>query len=101
MTIHWLFVLSLLPLEKRWDNFQTKHAWAEVPEGWVIHDTEAPKDHIVKMRIGLKQDRFGDLVEELYEVSDPRHERCVQTTLLPQCSVSFFSRFPLSQLILR
>lgn len=83
MAIHWLHVLPLLPLalalatplEKRWDVFQTKHAWPDVPKGWVVHDSDAPKDHVLKMRIGLKQNRFDDLVEELYQVSDPGHGR--------------------------
>ena len=83
MVTNWLRLLTFLPLalalstppEKRWDNFQTKHAWAEVPKGWVVHDEDAPKDHMLKMRIGLKQDRFDDLVDELYQVSNPNHER--------------------------
>ena len=83
MVTNWLRLLTFLPLalalstppEKRWDNFQTKHAWAEVPKGWVVHDEDAPKDHMLKMRIRLKQDRFDDLVDELYQVSSPNHER--------------------------
>ena len=66
------------PLERRWTNVQTKHAWEDVPNGWVVHEVDAPKDHMLKMKIGLKQDRFDELVEELLEVSDPSHERYVQ-----------------------
>lgn len=93
MATNWLRILAFLPLalalstplEKRWNNFQTKHAWEDVPRGWVVHDADAPKDHILKMRIGLKQNRFGDLVEELYQVSDPSHERYVhEISSLPQ-----------------
>ncbi|KAL5536826.1 hypothetical protein ACEPAF_649 [Sanghuangporus sanghuang] len=63
------------PLDKRWDDFQVKHAWVAVPNGWVVHSADAPPDHVLDMRIGLKQDKFEQLVDELYQVSDPRHER--------------------------
>ena len=59
---------------KRWDDFGVKHAWAEVPRGWELHGP-APPDYTFDMRIGLKQDKFDDLVTALYEVSDPAHER--------------------------
>ncbi|KAH8104065.1 peptidase S8/S53 domain-containing protein [Cristinia sonorae] len=61
-------------LSKRWDDFDVKHAWADVPKGWELH-SPAPADHTFNMRIGLKQDRFDDLVAALYEVSDPYHSR--------------------------
>ena len=35
----------------------------------------APKEHVVEMRIGLKQHKFEELERQLYEVSDPAHER--------------------------
>jgi len=35
----------------------------------------APKDHIINLRIALKQSRFDELERHLYEVSDPFHER--------------------------
>ncbi|KAI0675673.1 peptidase S8/S53 domain-containing protein [Trametes maxima] len=59
---------------KRWDDFEVKHAWNEVPRGWELHGP-APDDYTFDMRIGLKQDRFDELVTALYEVSDPAHER--------------------------
>lgn len=85
MANNWLQLLIFVPLacalstplEMRWDNFQTKHAWQEVPKGWVVHDVDAPKDHLLKMRIGLKQSGFDSLVNELYQVSDPGHTRYV------------------------
>nr|VWP02127.1 Eukaryotic translation initiation factor 3 subunit G (eIF3g) (Eukaryotic translation initiation factor 3 RNA-binding subunit) (eIF-3 RNA-binding subunit) (Translation initiation factor eIF3 p33 subunit homolog) (eIF3 p33 homolog) [Ganoderma boninense] len=55
---------------KRWDDFGVKHAWAEVPRGWELH-APAPPGYTFDMRIGLKQDKFDDLVTALYEVSDP------------------------------
>ncbi|KAI0358004.1 subtilisin-like protein [Trametes cingulata] len=61
-------------ISKRWDDFELKHAWAEVPRGWELHGP-APADYTFDMRIGLKQDKFDDLVAALYEVSDPSHEK--------------------------
>lgn len=65
-------------LLKRWDDFGVKHAWAEIPRGWELHGP-APADYTFDMRIGLKQDKFDELVTSLYEVSDPAHERCVRS----------------------
>ncbi len=67
-------LVTASPLAKRWGDLQVKHAWEEVPRGWVLHG-EAPADNKLKLRVGLKQDRFDELVEHLYEVSDPSHER--------------------------
>ncbi|KAJ3555486.1 hypothetical protein NM688_g2552 [Phlebia brevispora] len=61
-------------VSKRWKDFEVKHAWHDVPAGWQFHDI-APEDHILNLRIALKQDRFDDLVTALYEVSDPAHEK--------------------------
>ncbi|KAI0339424.1 subtilisin-like protein [Trametopsis cervina] len=61
-------------LSKRWDDFETKHAWTEAPKGWNCQGP-APAGHLLDMRIALKQDKFDDLVTALYEVSDPVHEK--------------------------
>ena len=61
-------------VSRRWDDFETKHAWQNVPDGWKFHSS-APLDHTMDMRIALKQDKFEDLVAVLYEVSDPYHEK--------------------------
>lgn len=74
-----LFLFQLVaagPLAKRWDEFETKHAWAELPRGWELHG-DVPADHKLEMRIGLKQDKFDELIRQLYEVSDPDHGRYV------------------------
>jgi hypothetical protein len=79
------WVLALIPLaatkpllSKRWDNFEVKHAWSEVPKGWKCHGP-APSDHVLGMRIALKQDKLEDLITALYEVSDPVHKRRVNS----------------------
>ncbi|CDO69652.1 hypothetical protein BN946_scf184851.g40 [Trametes cinnabarina] len=61
-------------ISRRWDDFEVKHAWLEVPRGWELHGP-APADYTFDMRIGLKQDKFDDLVSALYEVSDPSHAK--------------------------
>ncbi|PSR82588.1 hypothetical protein PHLCEN_2v6021 [Hermanssonia centrifuga] len=66
---------SSTPLQTRkWDDFEVKHAWTDAPHGWKCHGP-APEDHVLDMRIALKQDRFDDLVAALYEVSDPSHQK--------------------------
>ena len=62
------------PLSKRWTEFELKHGWEAVPKGWELHGA-APADHLLDMTISLKQDKFKELVEHLYEVSDPAHAR--------------------------
>ena len=68
------FVLAKPLISRRWDEFEVKHAWQDVPTGWKLH-TSAPLDHVIDMRISLKQDKFDDLVATLYEVSDPYHAK--------------------------
>ena len=61
-------------ISKRWDDFEVKHAWAEIPAGWNFY-APAPADHIIDMRIALTQDKFDELVKQLFEVSDPYHAK--------------------------
>ena len=44
------------------------------PKGWVKHSRPHP-DHSINLRIGLPQPNFHVLEKNLYEVSDPDHER--------------------------
>lgn len=73
----WLIVLttsSATPLARRWDDITVKHAWSSPPKGWDLHSV-APSGHRLNMRIGLKQDGFEDLVDHLFQISDPAHQR--------------------------
>ncbi|KAJ7230500.1 peptidase S8/S53 domain-containing protein [Mycena pura] len=79
----WLSVLALglaqftaaKPLtSNRWNDVAVKHAWVETPRGWEFHSVP-PADHLLEMRIGLKQNKLDELITSLYEVSDPAHER--------------------------
>ena len=67
-------VVSASLSSKRWEALDVKHAWAEVPRGWELH-SPAPADYTFDLRIGLKQNKFDDLVTALYEISDPAHNR--------------------------
>ena len=59
---------------KRWDDFSVKHSWAEVPSGWELQGP-APEEHLINLRIGLKQDKLDELIASLYEVSQPQHPK--------------------------
>ncbi|KAJ6485625.1 peptidase S8/S53 domain-containing protein [Mycena sanguinolenta] len=66
---------SAKPLsDKRWNDVSVKHRWVEIPRGWEFQSTP-PEDHLLEMRIGLKQNKLEELVSALYEVSDPTHEK--------------------------
>ena len=58
----------------RWDDFAEKHSWVEIPKGWTF-ESAAPSDYLLDLRIGLKQDKFDQLLANLAETSDPFHER--------------------------
>jgi tripeptidyl-peptidase I len=77
-----LLVLGLVQLGtskihlKRWDNLAVKHSWPEIPRGWE-YKAPAPADYVFELRIGLKQDRIDDLIDNLMEISDPSHARYI------------------------
>jgi tripeptidyl-peptidase I len=68
------------PLSKHWNlnDLAVKHAWSEIPRGWV-YESPAPADFLFEMRIGLKQDKIDDLIASLMETSDPNHARYVES----------------------
>ncbi|KAG6898306.1 hypothetical protein C0992_011897 [Termitomyces sp. T32_za158] len=74
------FVICLVPsivakpFLRRWNDIAVKHSWVEVPRGWQYHSS-APADHEFSMRIALKQDNIDALIANLWETSDPTHER--------------------------
>lgn len=81
-----ILVLGLAPLiaakpltSNRWNDVAVKHAWVETPRGWEFHSAP-PADHLLEMRIGLKQNKLDELITSLYEVSDPAHERYTSST---------------------
>ncbi|KZP30476.1 subtilisin-like protein, partial [Athelia psychrophila] len=62
------------PVSKRWEDVSVRHSWTEVPQGWELQGA-APADHNMNLRIGLKQDKMDELIQQLYEVSDPAHSK--------------------------
>ncbi|KAG6845024.1 hypothetical protein H0H87_001545 [Tephrocybe sp. NHM501043] len=62
------------PLTRRWDDVAVKHSWVELPHGWEVHSS-APADYKFDMRVALKQDKIDALIANLWETSDPTHER--------------------------
>lgn len=64
--------LATPALHKRFGEPAVKHAWAEVPDGWDVDEQGVPPaDHMINLRIGLKQHKIDVLIEQLYDVSDP------------------------------
>jgi len=51
-----------------------KHAWKDVPTGWICHG-DAPEGTTINLYFALKANREDALIEALYEVSNPDHER--------------------------
>ena len=81
-----LLVLGLVQLGtsktplKRWDNLALKHAWPEIPLGWE-HTAPAPSNYVLELRIGLKQNKVDDLIDNLMEISDPTNPRYIACLL--------------------
>ncbi|KAH8979069.1 subtilisin-like protein [Lactarius akahatsu] len=82
MFIHPLSVLSVLasgvldclvatPVEPRWDDVRTKHAWSAVPEHWETLGHPAAGTTI-DLHIALEPQRKNAVVDALYDVSSPR-----------------------------
>ncbi|KDR68709.1 hypothetical protein GALMADRAFT_215577 [Galerina marginata CBS 339.88] len=68
-------------LSQRWDDFAEKHSWVDIPRGWKFKfRTAAPPNHLLQLRIGLKQDGIDheELVENLMEISDAKHTKYAQ-----------------------
>ncbi|KAI0064451.1 subtilisin-like protein [Artomyces pyxidatus] len=63
-----------LPITPRWGDSQVKHSWVRVPRDWYCVGP-APEGATITLRIALKPHREDALVEALYQVSDPAHER--------------------------
>ena len=64
---------ALSPPEKR-DWVYARHDSSAIPRGWKLV-APAPDSAMVKLRIALPQNRFDELENHLYEVSDPSHSR--------------------------
>jgi hypothetical protein len=88
-TMHWLSVLSFLttasvglatPIAPRWDDMRVKHSWGSVPEKWE-HCGHPSANATIDLRVALKPHRENALIDALYDVSDPKHPKCVSSRL--------------------
>jgi hypothetical protein len=73
-------------------GFAKKNSLSAPPNGWELLATSFSWDHLVTLQIGLKQLKFDTLVEEVYQVSDPKHPRYWQHLL--QRSVHCYCAHP-------
>jgi len=64
-------------LPKRWDDFALKHSWSSIPQGWE-HKAAAPSNSVLELRVGLKQNRIDELIDNLMEISNPQSSRYAQ-----------------------
>ncbi|QRW10121.1 tripeptidyl-peptidase I [Ceratobasidium sp. AG-Ba] len=71
-----MYVLSLFALAALASatEFTTRHELREVPTGWTPI-ARAPAEHLIDMKIGLKQARMTELLATLHEISDPANAR--------------------------
>ncbi|QRV80027.1 tripeptidyl-peptidase I [Ceratobasidium sp. AG-Ba] len=71
-----MYLLSLLAFVavSSASSLTTRHVLHRVPSGWTSV-APAPSDHLIDMRIGLKQGRMDELLATLVQVSNPGHER--------------------------
>ncbi|KAF8264384.1 peptidase S8/S53 domain-containing protein [Lactarius quietus] len=83
MRYHWLSVLSFLiaaPLadfatpRNPWQVTRVKHTWHDVPADWESLG-HPPAGTTIDLYIAFRPDRENALIDELYEISDPRHQR--------------------------
>ncbi|KAI9435318.1 subtilisin-like protein [Lactarius indigo] len=84
MRYHRIFVLSALaaipltglaiPHSPRWDELRSKHSRDAVPDGWVCLGPP-PNDTTIDLYVVLKSHRENALIDTLYEVSTPSHQK--------------------------
>ena len=86
MRLHWLSLLSLLssmplaflaaPPAQPWSDKRVKHSWNTVPANWECLGPPPPNTTI-DLFIALKANSENALIEALYEVSSPGHQKRV------------------------
>jgi hypothetical protein len=85
----WLSVLSILAVARVgladtiapcWDDMRVKHSWGSIPEKWEYH-RHPPAGATIDLHVALKSHHENALIDSLYEVSDPKHPKCVSVPL--------------------
>ncbi|KAF8265092.1 peptidase S8/S53 domain-containing protein [Lactarius quietus] len=76
-----LFALAAWPLDfatttlaPNWNSMRTKHRWNAVPEKWECIGNP-PVGTTIDLRIALRPQREGALIDALYKVSNPKHPK--------------------------
>ncbi|KAF8268764.1 subtilisin-like protein [Lactarius quietus] len=76
-----LYILSAIPLAEfatplapRWGDIRLKHTWNTVPDNWESLGPP-PSGTAIDLYIALKPHRESALIDALYEVSNPRHQK--------------------------
>jgi hypothetical protein len=64
-----------------------KHSWHSIPERWEHHG-HPHSGATIDLHIALKPHRDNALIDALYEVSDPKHPKCVPVPL-HRCTCSY------------
>ena len=89
--MRWLSVLSFLaatpigiatPIAPLWDDTRVKHSWNSIPAKWEYYG-HPPTGATIDLHVALKPHQENALIDALYEVSDPKHSKCVSSRLYP------------------
>lgn|SRR6267142_6926183 len=93
LSLLFIFVSASLgiahPTAKHWEDMRTKHSWHSIPERWEHHG-HPHSWATIDLRIALKPRRESALIDALYEVSDPKHPKCVP---IPLYRCTFFPTY--------
>ena len=68
------YVLASSINSAKFTSLNKRHAWPEVPRGWELAGVP-DSNAVLDLRIGVKQHRFEELIDSLYEVSQPGQHR--------------------------
>ncbi|KAH9016395.1 subtilisin-like protein [Lactarius deliciosus] len=92
MRCHWSYLLSVLSavaladratsLPSLWGDIRVKHTWDTLPTNWESLGPP-PAGTAIDLYIALKPHSENALIEALYKVSDPGHEKHVVLTTPP------------------
>jgi hypothetical protein len=92
MCYHWLSLLIVLsavsladletPPPPLWSDIRVKHTWNTVPANWESLGPP-PTNTTIDLYVALKPQRANALIDALYEVSNPGHQKFVVITTHP------------------
>jgi hypothetical protein len=104
MRHRWLSLLTVLsavsltklaaPPAPLWSDIRVKHTWNPIPTNWESLGLP-PANTTINLYIALKPHRENTLIDALYEVSNPGHQKCVVLTTHPLMLVLTCAATPL------